>query len=174
MPTAVLVQPEPKAHEDTPPPHRYESAPLNLDPSPKGKSRLEDSELLPRTALRRRKQQEAANPSPSDHAKVGSADSERILQHHRSIQDALTADLQRMASQLKQNSLYFSENLQKDKGLLTTVEDSMGSGLTGMQKERTRLGAYKKKGGWTTCYVVMAVAGVAVAWFFMFALIRIT
>jgi len=79
-----------------------------------------------------------------------------------------------MATQLKLNSLHFQASLQKDKDVLENVEEKMGGNLDVMSKERGRLGAYERKGSWTTCYVIIAVAMVACAWVFMFAVMRVT
>lgn len=92
------------------------------------------------------------------------------MQHHREVQEGLTEDLAGMARQLKLNSLHFADSLEKDKGLVGSVEDRMSGNYDSMQSNRTRLGAYERKGGWTFCFTMMAVAGVCCAWFFMFAL----
>ena len=97
-----------------------------------------------------------------------------LLQHHREVQDNLTDDLAAMARQLRLNASTFNDSLEADKAAIELAEMNLGSNLGTMQKERGRLGKYEKKGGWTTCYVVMAVAGVAASWTFMFLLIRIT
>lgn len=130
-------------------------------------------ELLnrPPTLFRQRSGvQSSQKESTSTSTPKETAESSHLLQHHREVQEGLTQDLAGMAKQLKLNSLHFASNLEKDKALMTTVEDQMSGSKDDMSKNRTRLGAYEKKGGWTTCFTIMAVAMVCCAWFFMFAL----
>lgn len=96
-----------------------------------------------------------------------------LLSHHRSEQESLTEELANMAERLKLNSLEFSNLLEKDKNLLQGAEEKLDGNLTGMIKERDRLKEYKKKGGVTTWFVIGAVIAVMMAWFFMFALMRV-
>lgn len=78
-----------------------------------------------------------------------------------------------MANRLKQNSLQFSGLLQTDKNLLENAELKLEKNLTNMQGQQTKLKGYTKKGGVTFWFTIGAVISVALAWFFMFALMRI-
>ena len=90
------------------------------------------------------------------------------------MQDSLTSDLTGMATQLKLNSLHFQSSLQKDRDLIEGVEEKMGGNLDQMGTNREKLSKVSRKSGWTTCYVMGAVAVVAASWIMMFGIIRIT
>lgn len=111
---------------------------------------------------------DARPPTVPKDVPTSTTDISSLLSHHREVQDSLTEDLASMARQLKLNTLHFSSSLEKDKELLETADGNLGGNYDVMQKERGRLGAYSKKGGWTTCYVIMSVGAVAAAWMFMF------
>lgn len=63
--------------------------------------------------------------------------------------------------------------LASDKTLLETAEEKLEGNLGGMTKQRDRLKGYSKKGGVTTWFVIGAVAAVSLAWFLMFAMMRV-
>lgn len=108
-----------------------------------------------------------ARPPPSISSKesiASTTDISSLLSHHREVQETLTEDLASMARQLKLNTLNFSASLEKDKSMLDEADGNLQGNYDVMQKERSRLGAYSKKGGWTTCYVIMSVGAVAAAW----------
>lgn len=111
-----------------------------------------------------------ALPRPRRASSSKPADLSNLLQHHREMQDSLGDDLATMARQLKLNTLHFQSSLAADRLVMDEAEQRVGSNLVGMQGQSGRLGAYRKKGGTTTCFVILAVMGVSVAWFFMFAL----
>lgn len=96
-----------------------------------------------------------------------------LLSHHRSEQDSLSSELAQMASALKANSLAFSTLLEKDKQLLGAAEEKLEGNLVGMTGTRERLKGYSKKGGVGLWFTIGATAAVAIAWFFMFALMRV-
>lgn len=97
-----------------------------------------------------------------------------LLSQHRSTQDALTSELADMASQLRQNAHHFNTLLEKDKAVMEDAKDKLDGNLTRMQKEGGRLGKYAKRARGTTCYTILAITMVAVAWTVMFVVIRIT
>lgn len=114
---------------------------------------------------------DARPPSiPKEPTLSSTGDISSLLSHHREVQETLTEDLASMARQLKLNTLQFSASLENDKTLLEEADGNLGGNYDQMQKERNRLGAYSKKGGWTTCYVVMSVGAVAAAWMCEFQL----
>jgi SNARE protein 1 len=110
-----------------------------------------------------------ARPTPA-RSGTNTQELSSLLSHHREVQDELANDLAGMAHQLKLNTLHFSGALERDKAALGGMETRLEGNLTGMKSEKTRLGAYSRQGGATTCFVITAVAAVAFAWFMMFAL----
>lgn len=54
------------------------------------------------------------------------------------------------------------------------AQDKLGGNLGTMKKEGGRLEGYKRKSGGTTCFVLMALGGVAVMWVFIFLLIKVS
>lgn len=79
-----------------------------------------------------------------------------------------------MATQLKMNSLHFTEALARDRAVMEGAEEKLGGNLTRMQKERGRLKVHSAKSGSTTWMVMGAIIVVVGAWVFMFLLIRVT
>jgi hypothetical protein len=158
-----FLKPQPPAAPEEEPPLQVDPLPSDLEP-PKRRSLQLNLDPLPPPDEPLLKQRRSTDGSTKDIS--------NLLDHHRSLQDALTADLTGMATQLKLNSLHFQDSLRKDRALVEGVENSMEGNLGTMQGQSGRLSAVRKKGRWTTCYVVGAVATVAAAWFFMFALMR--
>lgn len=115
----------------------------------------------------------SSGASPNASTNGGLGDTSTLLSHHRSEQDSLSSELATMASRLKANSLVFSSLLEKDKQLLSNAEEKLEGNLTGMTKERERLKGYSKKGGVSLWFTIGAVGAVAMAWFMMFALMRV-
>ena len=111
-----------------------------------------------------------AMPRPRRASSATPADLSNLLQHHREMQDTLGDDLATMARQLKLNTLHFQSSLAADRTVMEEAETKIGGNLVGMQGQSGRLGAYRKKGGTTTCFVIFAVLGVSLAWMTMFAL----
>ena len=111
-----------------------------------------------------------AMPRPRRASSSTPADLSNLLQHHREMQDTLGDDLASMARQLKLNTLHFQSSLAADRSVMEDAEVKIGGNLVGMQGQSGRLGAYRKKGGTTTCFVILAVLGVSLAWMTMFAL----
>lgn len=89
-------------------------------------------------------------------------------------QEELSAQLAQMATQLKMNSLHFTEALARDRAVMEGAEEKLEGNLTRMQAERGRLKITGAKRGSTTWIVLFAIFAVAVAWVVMFLIIRIT
>lgn len=142
--------------------HRRESIPV-ITPADSAPTERGDT-LSPESGGRRPPPQ----PSPSTTQSLST-----LLSHHRSEQDTLSEELAQMASRLKHNSVAFSDMLASDKALLETAEEKLEGNLGGMSKQRDRLKGYSKKGGVTTWFVIGAVAAVSLAWFLMFAMMRV-
>ncbi|KAF7331640.1 hypothetical protein MKEN_00043700 [Mycena kentingensis (nom. inval.)] len=77
-----------------------------------------------------------------------------------------------MAEQLKRNSVYFAELLEKDKRVMEETEHKLGENFGYMQKTRLRTRDLRGKTGGTTCLVLLIVVFVTVLFFFMVSLIR--
>ena len=101
------------------------------------------------------------------------APSSSVMSHHRAEQDAITDELLQMSSLLKQNSVTFSDMLLEDRKAMETAEQKLDTNHDGMVKQRVRLKDYTKKAGVSTWFVIIAVSGVAAAWFMMFGIMRI-
>lgn len=95
------------------------------------------------------------------------------MSHHRAEQDAITDELLQMSSLLKQNSVTFSDMLLEDRKAMETAEQKLDTNHDSMVKQRVRLKDYTKKAGVSTWFVLIAVSGVAAAWFMMFGIMRI-
>lgn len=101
------------------------------------------------------------------------APSSSVMSHHRAEQDAITDELLQMSSLLKQNSVTFSDMLLEDRKAMETAEQKLDTNHDSMVKQRVRLKDYTKKAGVSTWFVLIAVSGVAAAWFMMFGIMRI-
>ncbi|KZV88326.1 hypothetical protein EXIGLDRAFT_722781 [Exidia glandulosa HHB12029] len=89
-------------------------------------------------------------------------------------QDALGAELARMATQLRRNAEHFSGALANDKSVLEGAETKLEENLGGMVAQRERLRDYSYKGRSTTWLVFISVIVVIISWIFMLFLIRFT
>lgn len=98
----------------------------------------------------------------------------RFLSTSLQTQEELSAQLAQMASQLKQNSLRFTDALARDRAVMEGAEERLEGNLTKLQKERTRLKVQSGKSGSTTWMVLGAIITVVLAWIFTFLLIRVT
>lgn len=96
------------------------------------------------------------------------------LQSERSIQDALSGELLRMAGVLKANSVRFADALERDRKVLEEAGEKLQANLTLMTRTRGRLGEYSRKArgmGWIT---LGSIAVVGMSWAVMFVIIRLT
>lgn len=116
-------------------------------------------------ALRqRRKAPEAAEDKPGP----------TRMQSDRSLQDALSSELLRMASVLKANTAAFSESLERDRVLVEEASGRLDQNLGLMTRTRGQLGVFSKKArnmGWFT---IGSIVCVVACWMLMFVVIRLT
>lgn len=115
----------------------------------------------------------AGADGPSNASRPSTQSVDTLLSHHRSEQDTLTSELVSMAKLLKNNSIAFSGLLDKDKQLISEAEEKLDKNLSGMTSQGDRLKSYSRKGGVTLWFTIGAVIAVCVAWFLMFALMRV-
>lgn len=97
-----------------------------------------------------------------------------VLSASAQTHEELSAELARMAEQLKRNTQYFSESLGKDKALVQTAAEALDKNYDSLSKEGQRLKTHSKKSFWTTWIVIAAVLVGCLAWIMMFIIIRIT
>lgn len=116
----------------------------------------------------------ANKPASSSSARDSRDATTRFLSTSLQTQEELSSQLAAMASQLKANSLRFTDALVKDKAVLEGAEEKLQGNLTKMQKERGRLGVLRGKSGSTTWLVLGSLVVVMIAWVVTFLLIRIT
>jgi DNA-binding ferritin-like protein len=69
---------------------------------------------------------------------------EAILSHNRIEQEALTDSLLEMAKQLKQQSVYFHNTLEGDKGILNRTVESLDRSTLGMEAAGQRMGTLRR------------------------------
>lgn len=136
------------------------------DPFPEGarpRTHPEDGdEVFPKPRL----------PPPPPKAQTDNV--EKVLSSQRNTQEELTSELSTMASQLRKNAEHFGTLLAKDRAVIESAADSLDGNLGRMQKEGGRLGKYSARARGTTCWTILAVAMVGVAWTVMFIIIRVT
>ncbi|KAF8320707.1 hypothetical protein DL93DRAFT_2073353 [Clavulina sp. PMI_390] len=89
-------------------------------------------------------------------------------------QEELSAQLAQMATQLKMNSLHFTEALARDRAVMEGAEEKLGVNLGRMKTERKSLGIVGATRGGTTWLLLFALIVVGIAWVFMFLIIRLT
>ena len=90
------------------------------------------------------------------------------------LHEDLADQLAQMAEQLKRNAMHFADSLAKDQQVVKDAEEKLEQNFGMMKTERTRLRDFRGKSGGTTCLVLLSVIVVAVAWFVMFFVIRLT
>ncbi|KAF8578030.1 hypothetical protein K439DRAFT_1363316 [Ramaria rubella] len=88
--------------------------------------------------------------------------------------EELSNELARMATQLKRNTQFFSESLDKDKTLVQSAAEVLEKNYDSMTKERVRLKDHRGKSFGTTWMVFGSLLAVSIAWIFMFFIIRLT
>ena len=110
------------------------------------------------------------HPSSSSYTPGTSSLLSASLQTH----DELSNELARMATQLKQNAMHFSESLNKDRALVQSASDALERNHDTMTRERVRLRDHRGKSFGTTWMIFGALATVSAAWLFMFFIIRFT
>lgn len=96
------------------------------------------------------------------------------MEHHASLQNSLLSSLTSMSSQLKFNTMSFSQSLAEDKEVMEGAQRKLETNYDKMKQQGGRLDTLRKKSRGTTCAMVGIVASVAVAWVVMLGLIKIT
>lgn len=77
-----------------------------------------------------------------------------------------------MAAQLKRNAQHFGKLLGEDRNLIENNATLLERNHDQMRREGGRLGEVTVKGRQMTWFTILAVAGVMIAWFMMFIIIR--
>ncbi|TPX48977.1 hypothetical protein SeLEV6574_g01740 [Synchytrium endobioticum] len=104
---------------------------------------------------------------------VHSADNpelDSVLQHHRGLQDQLSEELARMASQLKMNSLALGAVLKEDAKVLDEASEKLERSVTRVKAEGGRLGKVTASTRGTFCLTLAVVMVVCLVfmWTFFF------
>lgn len=97
-----------------------------------------------------------------------------MLQSDRSLQDALSSELLRMAGVLKANTVAFSESLERDRMLVESATGRLDQNLSLMTRTRGQLGVFTKKARSMGWFTLGSIASVIVCWVLMFIVIRVT
>ncbi|KOS13672.1 hypothetical protein Malapachy_1744 [Malassezia pachydermatis] len=96
------------------------------------------------------------------------------LQSDRSLQDALSSELLRMAGVLKQNTVAFTEALERDRQLVEETSGRLDQNLGLMTRTRGQLGVFSKKARSMGWFTLGSIASVLVCWVVMFIVIKLT
>lgn len=92
----------------------------------------------------------------------------------RSLQEALSSELLRMAAVLKKNSASFAESLERDRQLVEQTTGRLDQNLSLMTRTRGQLGMVSKTARSMGWFTLSSILGVVVCWMAMFVLIRLT
>lgn len=115
-----------------------------------------------------------APAEPSRKASSTTASQPAFLQNSQVVQEELSAQLAAMATQLRRNAEHFAQRLDEDKGLVEAAGEKLERNHDVMTKERVRLRDRGIASRGSTCFVVMAVVAVVVAFAVMVLVIRVT
>lgn len=96
------------------------------------------------------------------------------MQNSQAVQDELSAQLAAMAAQLKRNAVHFAQTLDADKDLVLSAGEKLEQNFDVMTKERVRLRDRGVAARGSTCFVLIAVVGVVIAFAVMVLVIRVT
>ncbi|KAF7301253.1 hypothetical protein MIND_00690100 [Mycena indigotica] len=152
LPPEPEPEPEPVTIAVSPPPE-YEATPVSLPPDT----------LIPLTTT--------LLPSEKP-TKSTAVQQNPTLQHATLRQREMADQMAVMAEQLKRNSVYFAELLEKDKRAMEETEAKLEGNYGFMQKTRLRTRDLRGKTGGTTCLVLLIIVFVTVLFMFMVSLIR--
>lgn len=126
----------------------------------------EDGEVKEAGELKDEKKSSTTYPPTTSTAPLVSGD--------RSTQEALSSELLRMASILKNQTISFSSALERDRKLLESTDQQLSQNLDLMTRTRGRLGEYAHKArgmGWLTLGTGIMVV---MTWVLMFVVIKLT
>lgn len=112
--------------------------------------------------------------SKSTTTAVATGASPKFLQNSNALQQELSDQLAKMATQLKRNAIHFSESLAKDQAVVEETQQKLEGNFDVMNKERVRLRDHRGKSGSTTCLVMLSVITVSGLFVLMVSLIRFT
>ena len=102
------------------------------------------------------------------------AQTESLLSHNRTEQEALTNSLLSMAQALKLQSIYFGSTLESEKTILNRAVEGLDKNTTGMVAAGQRMGTLKRmtegKGWWDR---IKLYALIAALWFLAFSIVFI-
>lgn len=114
---------------------------------------------------------------PSDEAPPSrAAESTRptTLTNDRTLQEALSSELLRMAGVLKQNSAALAEALERDRQLVEQAGTGLEQNLDLMTRTRGQLGAFTRKARRMGWFTLGSIVSVVVCWVVLFIVIRLT
>ncbi|GAA5874507.1 hypothetical protein JCM3774_005740 [Rhodotorula dairenensis] len=97
-----------------------------------------------------------------------------LLGQHHALQTSLLSSLTSLSGALKQSTLSFSDNLAKDKEVVTRAQEQLERSEQGMKQQQARLKDVRGKSRGTTCWTLGLLAVVFVFWFLTFLLIKVT
>ena len=103
----------------------------------------------------------------------GAASNDLLGQHH-ALQTSLLSSLTSLSGALKQSTLTFSDNLAKDKEVVTRAQEQLEQSEAGMKKQQVRLKEVRGKSRGTTWWTLGLLAIVFMLWFLTFLLIKVT
>ncbi|KAH0580296.1 hypothetical protein H2248_001809 [Termitomyces sp. 'cryptogamus'] len=118
----------------------------------------------------------STDPSTSTSTAVTTGAAPRLgfLQNPNAIQEELFDQISQMATQLKRNTVHFSELLTKDKAVVEETKEKLESNFDVMQKERLRLRDHRGKSWGTTWLSVLVMVTVLLLFVIMVGIIRFT
>jgi len=116
------------------------------------------------------------NEAPTNDAPTDAAADARpsALTSDRSLQEALSAELLRMAGALRQNSAAFADVLERDRQLVEQAGTGLEQNLDLMTRTRGQLGAFTRKARRMSWFTLGSIASVVVCWVILFIVIRLT
>ncbi|WFD20515.1 hypothetical protein MCAP1_002761 [Malassezia caprae] len=123
-------------------------------------------------ALRQRRP--PPDEAPPDEAPPAPDARPTALSSDRSLQEALSAELLRMAGALRQNSAAFADALERDRLLVEQAGAGLEQNLDLMTRTRGQLGAFTRKARRMGWFTLGSIASVVVCWMVLFVVIRLT
>ncbi len=175
-PTAMQGVIQPKSDDDTPPlliassngTATHPAQDLLLSPSdtatlPPIKPIDPNSALLPPNP-----------PLQAETTRATASGTPAFLQNSAALQEEMSEQLAKMATQLKRNALHFADSLEKDKAVVLGAQEKMERNFDVMTKERVRLRDHRSKSWGTTWIVVLSLFIAAIGFVMTFFVIRLT